>query len=470
MITHFSFGQALFNKRINFNGNENGFSLYADSNNIYVAFGIGTNKIAAGIFKIDNNGNLLDTSIVDILNVFTYPGGSHSLNKCKDGFILGGSYKDTINTDAYLMKFDLNLDTVWTKRFGDSTFQSGWVAKEDVDGGYLLCGQAGVVVTGDLGQAHFLKTDSLGNIIWHKFYGDSVGGQLFFDLTKTLDGGYALAGFTQNHTGYSDIYLVKTDSIGNLQWDSTFSYQWGDIAFSIISTLDGNIAIAGQKSYHMGVRYRSFVAKFDLAGNMLWEKEYHDTVETNLIHSIRELEDGSFIVAGYLRRANAKMGGLIMKLSSNGDSIWGYDYFNGLSLSNCELYDIYPTEDGGFVASGVVFTQPPDTGDQDIWILKVDSLGCELANCTVDINEIVKNLYDVNIFPNPFTNHFRINVAPPNKEYDIRIFNNLGVEVKRIDKYNGEEIAVQNLNSGLYLLHVYHKNKLIYEGKICKVE
>jgi len=97
-----------------------------------------------------------------------------------------------------------------------------------------------------------VKTDSLGNIQWNNTYGGSSAG---FDqansLVQTADGGYALAGV---YGGYQEGWLVKTDNLGTIQWST--HYKGTNAGFPeetdcMIQTTDEGYALAG-RTYSTG--------------------------------------------------------------------------------------------------------------------------------------------------------------------------------------------------------------------------
>ncbi len=124
-----------------------------------------------------------------------------------------------------------------------------------IDGGYALAGHASNRNNSDeeTSAAVLIKTDSKGAIQWNKTYG--VHSQTWgFSLVQTIDKGYVLAGMahtipnsTMSDFSQTDIVLIKTDENGNEQWTQNFGdSQSTDIAFSVIESSDGGFAFAGQ--------------------------------------------------------------------------------------------------------------------------------------------------------------------------------------------------------------------------------
>jgi hypothetical protein len=80
-------------------------------------------------------------------------------------------------------------------------------------------------------------------------------------VIQTSDGGYAIAGISEllNYQNES-LWLIKTDSSGNMQWD--LKYVPGTTAYSVIQTSDGGYTIAGGSGYG----YNALLVKTDASG------------------------------------------------------------------------------------------------------------------------------------------------------------------------------------------------------------
>jgi hypothetical protein len=90
-----------------------------------------------------------------------------------------------------------------------------------------------------------IKTDAAGKMQWNQTYG-GPNGDYGFSLVATSDGGYAVAGSTYSFgAGKFDSWLVKTDAAGNMEWNRTYGGAGSDIAASLGETLDGGYALAG---------------------------------------------------------------------------------------------------------------------------------------------------------------------------------------------------------------------------------
>jgi hypothetical protein len=213
----------------------------------YILGGL-TNSYGAGDFdfwllKTNANGDSLWSRTFggplyeDIFSIQPTTGG---------GYILAGrtlSYGAS-NYDAYLVKTNANGDSVWTRHFGGSGFETATAVQQTTDGGYIL---AGITSSYGAGNEDFwlLKTNASGDSAWSRTFGGASWDRAY-SLQKTADGGYILAGRTDSYgSGQGDFYLVKTNSNGNSLWSRTFGGAGFDGAYFVRQTTDSGFVLAG---------------------------------------------------------------------------------------------------------------------------------------------------------------------------------------------------------------------------------
>jgi hypothetical protein len=115
---------------------------------------------------------------------------------------------------------------------------------QTIDGGYAM---AGWTDSSGGGEVDFLlvKVNAVGNMLWNHTYGGAKD-QFAFSLVQASDGGFALAGYTNSFgAGDDDFWLVKTDALGNMEWNQTYGGTANDEAYWVIQTSDGGYALAG---------------------------------------------------------------------------------------------------------------------------------------------------------------------------------------------------------------------------------
>jgi len=160
--------------------------------------------------------------------------------------------------------------TTWDKLYGGALDDEAAAIVQTGDGGYAI---AGTTYSFGGGSADFwlVKVDSSGNMQWNQTYGGPEA-DCAYSIVQTGDGGYAIAGQTYSFgAGDSDFWLVKVDSSGSIQWNRTYGTPTADESTSVIQTSDGGYALAGYSTNNTATKNLWFV-KTDSSGNMQWNR------------------------------------------------------------------------------------------------------------------------------------------------------------------------------------------------------
>jgi hypothetical protein len=415
---------------------------------------------AIGIIKLDYFGNEIWKKIhPPPVNHGFYTGYQGSFSVVDGGgFIMTGGIVDTMgNYNVYLYRFDDHGDSLWFKQ-------------HDLNGRDLgiQCIQDGpsFVVVGSRSTSNYnlliLKTDTLGNYIWHNTFGGAIT-EIGYSVISSFDGGYMLGGYSNSWT--NDIedyntYVVKVDSLGSFEWEKNYGDSVSDCPAFIKSTTDGNYVIAtciGTQVLAGEVQTKSRVIKIDPIGDIIWDSQLGDPRSVSELYNIHELPDGSFITGGTRADTlgspapyNGWPNGLVIKLDSEGNEIWTreHEYFTS-SNSHNYLRDISPTSDGGYIACGFIFLGTGDTGTQDMWVIKMDAEGYDTG-----LDLVSSENGSMSIYPNPTTSTITLNNLQLGDE--VSVYNTLGQRV-----YSSKVSAVTlsiNLselgNNGIYFVRV----------------
>jgi hypothetical protein len=159
------------------------------------------------LLKTDASGTLLWNK--------TFDGIANAMDLTSDsGFIIAATtYTMGMNTEVYLIKTNNVGDTIWTRKFGGSGDDIPYSIATTRDGGFIITGYTNSFGQG-MKDAYLVKTDAEGYVQWTKTFGGSQD-DYAYDVKQTMDGGYILTGETVSFgSGYSDVYLIKTDSNG----------------------------------------------------------------------------------------------------------------------------------------------------------------------------------------------------------------------------------------------------------------
>jgi len=254
----------------------------------------------------------------------------------------------------------------------------------EVEDGYFLAGYGGreQLDTGIDIDFSLVKINTDGELVWQYFYDhtdDEFEPQRAYDVTKSQDGGFILAGHTNRHSTGTKFFIVKTDKNGLKQWEKLIGTQTrpGKV-LGIESTFDGGFIITGNKSFPNLLTEDMQVFKFDMNGELEWEKTYDYEGWKEFGHAGHQTADSGYIFVGHIIYGGS--GAILIKTDSSGVVIWKnvYNHMHG----GGKYYDVQETPDGGFIIAG--YAQPYEVpGVEDgtkAWIIKVDANGNEEWN------------------------------------------------------------------------------------------
>ena len=214
------------------------------------------------------------------------------------GYILTGgteSYgKDS--WDLWIIKTDIAGDTIWTKTFGGIRSDVGETVVQTTDGGYLITGSTESFGSGN-NDAWIIKTDSLGNLLWERTYGGSDD-DLGISGRQTSDGGYIITGCTKSYgAGSNDVWLIKTNSEGDTIWTKTFGGNADDLGHSVEQTSEDGYIITGYTlSYGEGSN-DVWLIKTNTVGDILWTKTFGGRKDDKG-YFVQQISDGGYIITG----------------------------------------------------------------------------------------------------------------------------------------------------------------------------
>jgi hypothetical protein len=337
----------------------------------FIVFGI-TRSYGAGrddfwLIKTDSNGNKIwDKTYGGEEADFT----SFGQQTIDGGYIIvGRTHSFNVDkTDIWLVKTDNLGNKVWDKTFGGTGWESASEVWQTNDGGYVVFGH-----TDSFGAGYrdmwLIKTDADGNILWDKTYGGTTD-DWGYSIKQTNDGGYILAGgtFTSETTNKFDIWLIKTDNSGEIIWDKTFGGSEDETAWSVQQTSDGGYIICGGKDAGGIDNCDIWLLKTDSNGEILWEKIFGSHF-SDRGYSVQQTTDGGYVIAGDAFVPN-KINGLLIKTDSNGEKEWSKTYGGyGTDIT----VHVQQTNDGGYILTG--YEQTNMFQYLDLWLIKTDENG-----------------------------------------------------------------------------------------------
>ncbi len=318
--------------------------------------------------------------------------------------------------DMWVVKLDNAGSIQWQRCLGGTSEEQANSIIQTLDGGYVVAGQTSSTngdVSGNNGSSDFwvVKLDSNGYIEWQKCFGGSDS-DVASSIDQTTDEGYVVTGTTGsidgdvsgNHTQYyTDIWVVKMDAAGEIQWQRCFGGTSYEEGASVSETSDGGYIVAGKAHSIDGdvVGNHSYadmcppschsdmwLIKLNAEGNLIWSKCYGGTND-EYASAVRQTTDGGFIVIGTAESSNGDVSGIhsglgyedmwVVKTNATGSIQWsrclgGIHYEAG--------YDVQLAQGGGYLLAGVAGTDDAfgnsdvsgihDNGleKRDFWIVK----------------------------------------------------------------------------------------------------
>lgn len=289
----------------------------------------------------------------------------YSLIQTSDG---GYAITGYSNYDVLLLKTTSDGTMQWSKTFnlgGDEAY--GYAVRQTPDGGYVVAGYIYIEVNSTYSSDVFLlKTDVNGTLQWNQTYG-GPDDEYAYSMVVTSDGGYAIAGYVESETTYNDdILLIKTYPNGTMHWSQIYSSIDDECGYSLVATYDGGYAIAGVIYSYSTYAVDVFLLKTDADGTATWNQTYGGAgydYGYSLIASV----DGGYVIAGYTRSSPThSYDVLIVKASANGTLEWTKTH-GGTDAERAR--SIAATADGGYVVTG--YSHSP-TNSYDVFLIKTE--------------------------------------------------------------------------------------------------
>jgi len=288
------------------------------------------------LFKADTNG--VEEWFYEYGPWTVYDAAYAITNTNDDGFILAGKVQPESgysDDDILLLKVNSYGDTIWHQEhdlagtaYNGNGFDRLWDIMELDNGDFVGCG---TITERDFPfdidiypyshkDAGLIKFNSLGDIIWIKYYGDTISTETARCCHQTSDGGFILTGYYDYHyVGINQLYVVKTDSSGNAEWERTYGDQdkW-HIGYWVDETSDGNFIIAGE--IETDQELDAWVLKISSSnGDIIWERmfgdQYIDTFRNGILTTSENM-----LIAGFTNANNEEhTDAWLVELDSHGN-------------------------------------------------------------------------------------------------------------------------------------------------------
>ncbi len=318
--------------------------------------------------------------------------------------------------DYWVIKINDAGTIEWKKNYGGSSNDWGNSVCLTNDANYIIAGHSesnDQNSSSQIGGIDFwvLKINPTGNIIWKKKYG-GLQYDFLSSIIQTQDGGYAICGYSASTSGHFlqnmgglDVWVVKIDVEGNIQWKNNFGGSLDDFSRAIIEDIDGNFVVVGEtysfdfdaNENHSSEGKRDyFVIKINNLGQKIWTRCYGGE-NNEYARSVVQNNAGEYVIIGesysisgqptnnhgsaeyWLIKVNTTDGSLIWQKNYGGE---GHDEPNAMLVTFDNNY-IIAGNAAHPIGNGDVTN---NFGDDDFWVVKLKNNECQKnLNLVADI-------------------------------------------------------------------------------------
>lgn len=308
---------------------------------------------------------------------------AHSVIQTNDGgYAIAGETQSfgAGGRDFWLIKTDPSGNALWTRTFGGPKDDVAYAVIQTADGGLVVAG-ASAQSTGNKSDFLLVKTDSQGVEQWSRRYANiglpgilnTQSNDIARAVSQTSDGGFIIVGSSDGQ-GTQDMWLVKTDAVGALQWEDEYGAGGSEVGFSVQQTADGGYVVAGSTdsvdlATNGGTDF--WLLKTDSSGNEQWTNtlggEFNDEAR-----AVVQTTDGGFALAGITWSKGAGFSDFwLVKTDPDGEEIWNQTYGG---VSRDAAYGLQQTQDGGYVLGGWSASFPDG---EKFWVVKTNLIGAQ---------------------------------------------------------------------------------------------
>lgn len=229
--------------------------------------------------------------------------------------------------------------------------------------GYLIAGH-----TKSFGNANgkydiwLVRTDEMGNILWTKTYGGSLD-ESVLSVSQAHDGGFILCGHTSSWgQGLSDGYFVRIDRHGDTLWTRHYGGMTSDAMAWGIPTRDQGFIFTGHSSvYLMGDQM--YIVKTNGYGDTLWtQREGGDNQDYG--KCIIQTSDNAYASVGHTWSQGNEAMGFLVRMNQSGHVTW-WNAFGDTGEDYAKWFD--QNADNSFTICGT--TASYGHGSNDFWLV-----------------------------------------------------------------------------------------------------
>ncbi len=466
------------------------------------------------VVKLDQGGTIIWSTCVDAeSNKFI----TSIIQTSDGGYILcgytGKSYSGVLGyhggtSDAWVAKLRSDGSLDWQKLYGGSSSETAYsICENNIEGGgYVFAGVtrsndgdvSGLHIAttgGDSTDIWVVKLSLSGDIEWQHCYGGE-NRDWAKSIVQTSDKGYAFVGWTASHSGdvtnhffsdtlnSSDAWVVKINSSGRLLWERCFGGSRNDQGYSVASTSDGGVVLAGITTsndgnipgFHLSFLGSSdaFIARLSATGEIIWQKCYGGTSSENA-NSIVTTTDGGYLLLGSSSSYDGDLSGIpyhghigpaandfwLLKVGSDGIIEW-QKCFGGAKEDIG--YSAVITKDNKIVCIGSTTSLDGDVvgihDGIDIWAVKLGVLSGVAPSFDDGYTDLIRDKF-LKIYPNPSSSSVHLELLPWFTAQGVELYNLLGTKLitETTVSQNSATVNTKALPNGTYIARISYSTE-----------
>lgn len=451
--------ELLWQKRYGGIYNDDGFAVASVTGGYILAgstYSFGSGDFDMYLVRLDTTGEVLwSQTFGDTLGNYGYAIET-TLN---GGYIVAGSTIKNGFTDVFVVCTDSLGHLLWQKTYGGAGSDEARSIQHTQDGGYIMCGTSSSSGAG-YSDLYLLKLNATGDSMWAKTFG-GFGGESGMSGREASDGSIIAVGSTGSFgEGYSSMYAVHAASNGDSLWATTFGGPKSDFGTCVDQALDGGFVFTGATASATAGYSDVYVVKTNASGVVEWSQSYGGAKDDRG-YCVRATDDGGYILAATQEGTSLRqIDVFLIKTDPIGTVQWSQVY-GGEKSDYCR--SIVRDKNKHFIALGYSYTY--SVGGSDMYLLKVRG---DLATSVYE--RPARNLPDgfslSQNYPNPFNASTRIEFATPRRsQVTVDVFNILGEKVITLvneilpagswgTEWDGRNTGGHSVASGVYFYRV----------------
>ncbi len=403
-----------------------------------------------------------------------------------DDILICGARQLQVDGSRIIMYGELNtyMDTLWTHTITSeynhpgiykiTRLQNGNIAMVGDDSHIRPTGGA----YSNKNHAIFILTDSIGNILKYTHFEkpDSNNLEVLNYIMQSSSGDLYCVGENFINTTYNKGLIIKLSKDGQFVWRKEIEQsKYGYFTDFCKELSNGSMLLVGSKYLPFFIdsaHVWTSVIVIDSSGKKIKENNFFRNFDSNNSKCITDKSGNIICVGGIIDSDTSFSRGYLIKLNSNGDSIYRREFTHGWTDRDQVFLNIANASDGGYYLTGYNWVQGDNSSKA--WIVKVDSNGCVVPGCNTAVNvekEHYKKLF--HLFPNPVSDQLIIYLNDEDlqeRNYMLNCYDQNGrLVLTREISGRKSDIDLDNLTSGMYFYQIGDERKVIHSGKLVKM-